>query len=226
MLNKLLLAATLFVTFDAAVASDLPSKKSQAVNPAVSAPAFSWTGCYIGLNGGAGWGRAFHYNTFHYGTTGGVAGGQLGCNYQISSFVIGLEAELDYSTLHASPYLIDATMYDKGGFAGDVALRAGFAFDRVLAFGKAGWSVANHRYSIAPEDPLGSHANYTHSGLMLGAGVEYAFTDHWTAKVEYDHSFYNMRNIAFYRNGTGAFNLVIPHKKSENLIKIGVNYRF
>ena len=83
----------------AASAADLAARPMPYAAPA---PAFSWTGCYVGVHGGAG---VFHDEGFRSGggvTTdlagdrhgvGGLAGGQIGCNYQIGMLVLGIEGE-------------------------------------------------------------------------------------------------------------------------------------
>ncbi len=100
---KKLLASASFVVLGAAsaMAADMPMKAAPYYAPA---PVFSWTGCYIGVHAGAG---VMHDNgtspttfledNFSGGNgergTGGLAGGQLGCNYQDGNWVIGIEGE-------------------------------------------------------------------------------------------------------------------------------------
>ena len=77
-----------------AMAADLglPALKA----PPPLAPAYSWTGCYLGVQGGGGFMHdSFVDNSddpiFHGG--GAIAGGQAGCNYQIQNIVLGIEGE-------------------------------------------------------------------------------------------------------------------------------------
>jgi len=66
-----------------------------AVRPApVVAPAAPWTGCYIGIHAGAGWGDKWWADrnltdNVSYPTSGWVGGAQLGCNYQTGPLVVG-----------------------------------------------------------------------------------------------------------------------------------------
>ena len=91
-MKRLLLAGLLAAAPMAASAQDR----------SVRAPAFSWTGVYAGVVGGFGLGTSTHSyeskNTWysHGGADvdGGLLGGTLGFNYQIESFVLGLEARL------------------------------------------------------------------------------------------------------------------------------------
>ena len=105
-----------------AMAADLPMK---APGPApVVAPAWSWTGFYIGASGGGAWGRAeithsaipapagqaFPVDAAAVtaasspllNPNGYVAGGHAGFNYQTGSFVWGLEGDFSYFRLRAS----------------------------------------------------------------------------------------------------------------------------
>src|SRR5262249_40681995 len=82
--------------------------------PPIMAPIFSWTGFYIGVNGGGGFGaghnaivnETFAGAPFVSGTwpgsgnfgkldpSGGFGGGQIGCNYQVQNWVFGVETDI------------------------------------------------------------------------------------------------------------------------------------
>src|SRR5215212_8309438 len=100
-----------------AVAADIPMKAP--VRAPVMAPVSNWTGCYIGGNVGGGWtrdrvtwsGLREDVTAFAAGaatvvpaaangdinTTGFIGGGQVGCNYQFNTFVIGAEVDAQYT---------------------------------------------------------------------------------------------------------------------------------
>jgi outer membrane immunogenic protein len=103
-MKKLLLAATILTSAaGAASAADLPYKAPRA--PFV--PVASWTGCYIGghIGGGAAWTQntvttstgTNGFPDFGVGqgysqpASGFIGGGQLGCNYQMGRYVVGIE---------------------------------------------------------------------------------------------------------------------------------------
>ena len=94
-MKKILLAAALASLAAPAMAADLPTRKGPPPAPMVyAAPAFTWTGFYLGLNGG------FNYTNFgpNFGSTwGGVLGGTAGYNQQIGQFVVGLETDYGFS---------------------------------------------------------------------------------------------------------------------------------
>lgn len=109
----------------AAHAADLPNVKGPPSFTPPPPPAFTWTGFYVGANGGYGWGSnaaslspspdptsqaywdpAFGAgaapSSFSYTTHGALAGGQAGYNYQYRSFVFGLEADFDWTDISGS----------------------------------------------------------------------------------------------------------------------------
>lgn len=221
MLKKSLAAALIVISSSAAFAADMPSRVAPAASP-VAAPAFTWTGCYVGVHASGDFGRSNYGGLYRYNPGGVMGGAQMGCNTQINNFVIGAEAELAASAVRGGFTVPAGAMRQTSGLAGDIALRAGYAFDRTLVFGKVGWSLANHHYAISPANFT---ANHTHSGLLLGAGVEYALTDHVTLKGEYNYINYGTSNLKFY-DSVGAYMGSAPHKNSENIFKVGLNYKF
>src|SRR4051812_10748325 len=148
-MKKLLATASLVVLGSGSVlAADLPVKYKPA--PYIAAPVFSWTGCYIGVHGG---GAAMRDSFSETNGTGGIAGGQVGCNYQDGNWVFGVEGEGYWSGIKARSAFttqnIEGTSLLNEGFSRSdetrnkydfsIAARAGIAFDRTLVYGKAGW---------------------------------------------------------------------------------------
>src|ERR1700693_320268 len=88
-------------------AADLPrpSYKSPVYSPEYAAP-FSWTGFYVGLNGGYGFGKSNWTNSTgtsgDFNINGGLAGGTIGYNMQTGAWVWGLEADIDASWIKGS----------------------------------------------------------------------------------------------------------------------------
>jgi hypothetical protein len=101
-------------------------------------PAFSWTGCYVG--GNAGWtgnadgdifthpgpprsygGQVFNPspNAHSYdGGSGFIGGGQIGCNYQVSQFVLGVEGDFDGTSVDwgdtaSYPTIVQRSRFDE-----------------------------------------------------------------------------------------------------------------
>jgi opacity protein-like surface antigen len=228
MKNQLLPIAGILIAIaatQAARAADaLPLK-----TPAVTAT--NWSGCYGGLQ--AGGGTQSDDFTFRNGG-GGLAGGQLGCNMQIGSFVLGLEGEAAWSGLSDSSSVAQGSFSEqfttRNRWNADLAARAGVALDRALIYGKAGFAQGGFDFAFNQNFPgflETQNSSGTLSGLLLGVGVEVALAPHWSAKLEYDHIDYGARAFQF----SDVFNGVntpftASQSASANLIKAGVNYQF
>jgi outer membrane immunogenic protein len=230
-MKKLLLATTALVAFAAgAQAADLGVPRSP-VAAAVVAPAFNWTGFYVGAHLGYGWANSNWFtgvantpiNTNPRGIFGGL---QAGYNWQINSFVLGLEGDLAIGGLTNSRICPGPTYTCTGRetFVGTFRGRVGVAADRALIYATGGLAVGtwNHRAALTANGSLvGGHAsNVTRAGFALGGGLEYAFTPNVTAKVEYLYMhFGNYRAI----NQAGDFSSFAPR---AHTVKIGLNYLF
>jgi opacity protein-like surface antigen len=79
----------------------------------------------------------------------------------------------------------------------------------------------NHRQAEA-QSLVAFNTTKTYAGWTLGAGVEWAFWDRWSAKAEYLYiDFGNGPTVAL----TPAFTLTTNHL-TDNIGRVGVNYRF
>ncbi len=107
-------------------------------------------------------------------------------------------------------------------------MRLGVAFDRLLLYGKAGAALTNDKYASSGANallPQTFNANETRWGWMVGAGIEYAFTDNWSAKIEYNYMDLGTRSVRFTDDASTVFYLV-DIRQIVNVVKFGVNYRF
>jgi outer membrane immunogenic protein len=210
-----------------------------AVTPATAAPPaiYNWTGCYIGVNAGGGLMRdSFTDSSNGTGGTGGVAGGQVGCNYQSGMAVFGVEGEGYWSGIKDS-------MSENGPFSSferdarnkydfSIAGRLGAAFDRTLIYGKAGWVWGQFDFgqtvvccgSTPSVESLSKSG--TLDGLLLGVGVEHALTRNWTVKLEYNYLNYGAR--AFTQtscvNSVCAVTGTSSDSATKHIFKVGANY--
>jgi len=217
-----------------ASATEFPTKEF------IPAATYNWTGCYGGVSGGAGM-----ESDWWTGTTGsdlrglgGLAGGQLGCNYQMGWLVAGIEGEGYWSSLrnsfseYSGPTSFE-TWTTRNPYNFDVAARFGLAFDRAFFYGKGGvvfgrFDFANTGVGTAPPGAFAASGSATLPGLLLGLGLEYGLTPHWTAKMEYDFLGFSATTIGFTCVGAGctttAFNL--SPGATEQVFKLGLNYKF
>src|SRR3954454_18907010 len=228
----------LAAALQSATAADLPGAYRASQNYVI----FTWTGFYFGAHGGAGWGRKeVDIAPFPFGgvlvgppdtaldISGGLAGGQIGANYQAGSWVLGVEADASWADLTGNSACITgiagvaancrARVDALGTFAG----RLGFALDRVLFYGKGGAAFANDKYEI--NSIAAYRANEPRWGWMAGAGIEYSFTDNWSAKIEYNYLDFGTRALRF-TDTTGSFFLDTNIRERIHVAKAGINYRF
>lgn len=177
-------AALGLVAAGAASAADLPSRKGPVAAPVYMPPAFTWTGFYVGANAGYAWGNV-NTNGFTLTNTGDldgfVGGAQVGYNYQMGQFVVGLEADIQGADLSTGNTL--GGLRVKTDYFGTVRARVGVAFDRFMPYVTGGWAYGNVKTSI-PALAFSSDASHT-GGWALGGGLEYAVTNNIVAGVEY-----------------------------------------
>jgi len=225
-----------FLISTAALALSVGGALAAPAPPVVPMPVFTWTGCYVGVQAGGVSGHSSWTGTgvgnVGYGTGGGIAGGQIGCNYQMQQFVIGAEGELWGSSLTGSKTLMGGEggpfgFKTQSNFAGDIAARFGFAMDRALFFGKVGAAWADYKFTETYNNTGSSPdtGKGTYAGLLLGVGIEYALDAHWSIKGEYDYINYGSKNIAMYQH-TGVYDYTPSISNSENIFKVGANYRW
>lgn len=186
-------AALGLVAAGAASAADLPSRKGPVAAPVYMPPAFSWTGFYVGANAGYGWGNVNANGFANVGDLDGfVGGGQIGYNYQMGQFVVGLEADLQGADLSSGNNL--GLLNVKTDYFGTVRARAGVAFDRFMPYITGGWAYGNVKTSI-PAIGFSSDRSHT-GGFAVGGGLEYAVTNNIIAGVEYLYVDLGEKNIA------------------------------
>jgi outer membrane immunogenic protein len=226
-LTLALLSSAAVFAAGAATAADMPVKAPP--RPAMVAPAFSWTGFYIGVNAGYGWGEPD--GTFAglvpngFDMSGWLAGGQVGFNYQFpgSGFVIGIEADYQWAGIEG-----DATVFPAFTVAsaeldrfGTVRGRVGFAWDRFMIYGTGGWAFGAHT-EVTLGFPFFVTGSATLSGWTAGGGIEWAFAPNWSAKLEYLHLELDNKNFfgpLICVGGCGA-------GLDVDLVRLGVNWRF
>ena len=222
----LVTSATLVIGASLAHAADMPVR-GQRVAPV---PMYNWSGLYVGVHAGYATGDAGSS------TLGGsadfdgfFAGGQIGYNWHLanSPWVIGIEADLAWTNIDDSavvvipPVTVAAT--SEVDFVGTARVRFGYAFDRMLLYVTGGLAWAHHEIAVATAIGgvvAGAASDNTHMGWTVGAGLEWAIWQNWSAKVEYLYMDFDDET---YFSGTGA---AFALDADVHTIKIGLNYRF
>ncbi len=243
--------AGIVFSWEVALGADLPTDKGPVLAPIAPPAAYSWTGFYVGVNGGGALDHfAFPYYTDPPGfdepgssgitSSGPVFGGQIGYNYEIQGLpiidhaVIGIEADDDWGSVTGSSTAntgLGLTNF-RARFDnfGTLRLRLGYNFDRLLFYLTGGLTYGSNvaSYSIPAEGYSGSrHTTYT--GLpfnvdTVGLGVEYAIDDHWSVKGEYLYDCVE----AYMNNFTPApgVRVAFNTRMMYHIARLGVNYKF
>jgi outer membrane immunogenic protein len=247
--SKLILSAAFAVSamlgIGAASAADLPMKSMPYAAPV---PVFSWTGFYIGGNVGAGvlldqGVLALGLSADRHGV-GALAGGQIGYNWQIGMFVLGIEGEGFWSGMKSTqnqfignPSFLVATYTARNKWDYDIAGRFGIAVDHALIYGKAGWVAGGFDWNASQISSTNfncgtfcstNQGGLTLNGLLVGIGLEYAFTNNWTAKFEYDYLGFGAQNGTFTNSCLTCTPFTFTHSVSaeKHIFKVGINYLF
>jgi outer membrane immunogenic protein len=246
-----------------ALAADLPAAVYKAA-PAVVA-AYNWSGFYVGVN--AGWLTTRDNDVTFSGTDTGagglgtalalggiprslgvssdgfIGGGQIGYNWQVSQWVFGLEADLQWADAGGSSTVnitapglvpIATTASSDLNWLGTVRGRLGIAWDRVLVYATGGLAYGETEVGIrvvapAAGPPLNAASTNTNtrSGWTLGGGAEFALWSNWTAKAEYLYFDLGSSSTSVaYAYGANNSTLTGTADNKGHIFRVGLNYRF
>ena len=226
-----------------ALAADLPLKA-----PSATASVYDWTGVYVGAFGGVGYGNhnvnnatgqavPFADFTANYTSTGGVAGGEVGYNWQSGSLVVGVAGNLAWTGIKGS----DANQFNAGAFPGVAAVDAdnlrwtgallasvGYAVDRWLLYFDGGYAFGDIQHTNTPLIGPVDRFNVTGNGLTGGAGIAYAVTNNVIAKLDYRYTSFNGYN----RPGSTITGLTVngqlPYStvSTYSVVTLGLDFKF
>jgi outer membrane immunogenic protein len=151
---------------------------------------FYWSGFYAGATLGGGFGTASLFDPFAGQTSsaslnGFLAGGYLGANYQFNSLVVGFEGDFIASWAEGTATDVAGSLKVDVLSTIGAAARVGWAIDRLLIFAKAGAGFVFQRDTITASGAPAT--NVSSLGLLLGGGVDWALSEHWIARVEYEY---------------------------------------
>jgi outer membrane immunogenic protein len=190
-----------------AMAADMPLKAPPAP---VAPPAYSWTGFYLGINGG--WGEARENWLDNNGSIppgcgvgvgfasatcpvsfrpdGGIFGGQIGYRYQLNSnFVIGVEGTAAWADLDQTISLPNANFPT---LAEEFKVRSlytatgqvGWAgWNQALLYVKGGWAGANTNWLVGSPTAVAPNTPFT--------GAHSENNNGWTVGVGLDYAIWN-----------------------------------
>jgi len=178
-------------------------------------PAYNWSGFYLGVVGGGGWGGSSWDSTGSFDISGWTAGGTAGYNYQVGQAVFGLEGDISWSDIRGTTLGCCET---KNTWLSTVRGRLGYAFDRFMPYVTGGAAFGEVQANV----PGFPGASDTRTGWTLGGGVEYAITNNLSAKAEYLYvdlgSFNCGINCGVAPNDNVSFN--------SHIVRGGLNWKF
>jgi opacity protein-like surface antigen len=216
------------------------------VEAPVSDRAPNWTGFYIGAFAGADYGNT-KMDFPGIGDAGpqvggALTGGTLGYNYQIGSWVLGVEGDAGWTNARGSVACTSAfstfgvlsgtDCADRADFLATATARLGYTFGRALYYAKVGGAWTHERFSVTCNNTIGvpcigpatlltqTSLAGDRTGWTVGYGVEFALTRNWSVMAEMNYIDFGNKNM------TAADGTVLNAGMRISEGKIGVNYRF
>jgi outer membrane immunogenic protein len=246
-MKKLLSVAAVVMGFTtAASAADFPVYPAKAALPAPVI--FSWTGCYVGAVGGWNQGHSEQISrapqtgfddlpiTGKFDPTGSIAGGTVGCNIQMSNFVIGAENDFSWTNTSGSvnvlpPFLAGTTSGTREKWMDTFRGRFGYAIDRFMIYGTAGVAVAGTEVFVSNPAFGTVTSSMQRAGWVVGLGGEFAiWSAGWadvTLKVEYLHAGFESKQYFVPPVVIGATTIVTRDTAlSNDMVRAGINFKF
>lgn len=249
-MRKPLLAsvAVLATTIGPALAADLSLER-----PASFAARFNWTSCYVGGHLGGGFGtkditdpvQLVQDSFLGAGSTVGattvsptpdglVIGGQIGCDYQFaSSLVVGIEGAASGTTMKNTKTVglplgnpDTASVKATTDFLPSLTARLGYAADNVLFYAKGGVALAGDKYNVTGSfigTPFSFEGHDNRVGWTVGGGVDWAFSQHWSANLEYDYYQFGHGNVMM-SDPVNGFSNVVDVRQTVQVVKVGLNF--
>ena len=199
-----------------AQAADMPVKAR------VLAPAseWKWTGLYVGVVCGGGWGTSEQTapgvpSTGRFDVSGGTVGGTLGFNWQRGPLVLGVEADYAWANMRGSTTSVcGVECLTELRSLGTARGRLGYSLGQLLPYLTGGYAFGNLRRGFGAT----SGSEFA-DGWTLGGGLEAMFAPHWSAKAEYLYVDLGNTNVPI-----AGFPTTVTFQ--THLLRFGFNYRF
>ena len=214
---------------------------------AAPAAAWNWDGFYLGGHGGYGWGRdpqsdvvfGFKFGDVPARTTinsqGFVAGFQAGANWQMGSYVVGLETDLSATGIKGSRTNVGTsfteTDTDKFDTLGSARARLGYlAWPNVLLYGTGGLAWTRLDQSNINSNGNGGSSPEWRFGWVAGAGGETRLWDtNWLVRLEYLHYDFGdsgSRVVTEFFGGPPTGETLNTGHLTADVLRAGLSYKF
>ncbi|GLQ78500.1 porin [Mesorhizobium huakuii] len=187
------------------------------------AASFDWTGAYIGVNAGGGFGTFKHTATgspvsIDVSASGFQGGVQAGYNWQSGQVVYGVETDFQAADIKGDLSFPVTLLETKVDWFGTLRARIGYTpVDRFMIYGTGGLAYGHFETAINNGSLSGSK---TKAGWTLGAGAEYAINTNWTIKSEYLYTDLGKADVINLGGNT------LTDKIAFHTVRVGLNYKF
>jgi outer membrane immunogenic protein len=209
-------------------AADMPMKA-----PPLAPPVTNWAGFYLGVHGG--WGSGQFTGTYDDGgdfgpmdfpVHGGVAGGQIGYNFQFGRIVHGVELDASWADIKGDITDNDGDVREfKTNFLGSLRYRGGITADNILLYSTIGVGYARSKFTVTNDVPSPASIRLNKWGLVTGLGAEWALAPNWSVRGEYLYYYFGKTE--------GIPTLTTDSEPTDfvridgiHVIRVGANYRF
>jgi outer membrane immunogenic protein len=174
-----------------------------------------------------------------------TAGAQLGFNLQMGSHLVGgIEADANWASGSKSRTLVfpGSVNVAAGDFMTNssnavvlatVRGRLGLTMDRAMLYGTGGLALATLKttdsFAAFNGTSLATNSTTTnHAGWTAGGGLEFAFSDYVSAKVEYLYVAIPTFDILIPSCPAclAGSDILVHHRFSDNIVRGGLNLRF
>lgn len=215
----------------AVAALGLTGAQSASAGGMVTAPASSWTGCYIGGNVGA----ALSHTSVVDEIDGSpiatldasalTGGGEAGCDFQFApQWVVGLQGMYNATGLSASasggvldPLVLNGSIPTVATLTG----RLGYIpTPDWLIYAKGGLAWNHTDTNLTFGGAVQGTTNFDQSGFAAGAGAEWKMGPHWSLFTEYDYLGFSPTTVTLPGPNIGTVN------QNVQLLLVGANLRF
>ena len=243
-MKKLWLAALAGLAFtSSALAADLGQPAAPLYKEPPPPPPPAWTGLYVGVNGGWGFNqRTGRSDALGVGNilkpNGGLAGGQIGYNWQNGIVVYGFETDIQWADIHDADSAVDGfgdvySASQKLDWFGTARARLGITAwgDNALLYVTGGLIYGQQKVAASFDDAVthlssAGGSTMTRTGGTIGAGLEYKFTPSVSGKIE--GLWYSMGSTTLGLPATAAdIGPIDAHFRFTGaIVRAGLNFHF
>ena len=193
------------------------------------APAYNWTGFYVGGAGGAG--ASVHQ--LNVPPLGGLEfnglGGEgvfgelnVGYDHDFGSLVAGVMVDARYSGMTTKLDLFGGSINLDTDYGFDVLGRVGMKVnDSTLAYVLGGYSWQH--FDLNASAPIGDILDWGSSGFSVGGGLEAAVSNNVTVGLEYRYSQFAEKDFS---SEFGAPDGTLTSTSSFHTVRLGAKYKF